>query len=121
MGCCEVKSDKFLKYELDLNIHPQESSFNEISLSSEEFRATTHPNQLNWVIQTPNDKIRPRSTSCSCNNRIEMAFLLNSPAFTRNSEATKSVLVPCSENSLELGVIKEEDKDVTVSFDDNRV
>ena len=46
---------------------------------------------------------------------------MNSPLYTKTSEATKSVLVPYSESSLELGVIKEEDKDITLSFEETRI
>ena len=118
MGCCEIKGEIASGYEPEINIVPKEDSFNEMDLSADEMRATTNPNKLSWINTTPLGSSRPRSTSYTYTNRIELAFLINSPLFTKPSEATKSVLVPFSENSMELCVIKEEDKDITVSFED---
>ena len=105
-------------FEPEINIMPQSSSFNEIDLSSDDIRALTIPNQLNCI--THAETSRPRSTSYCCSNRLELAFLMNSPSFSRYSEATKSVLIPYTDNSVELGVIKEEDKDITISFEEDR-
>lgn len=96
---------------------PQSSTFNEIDLSSDELRASTIPNQVSWIALP--ETSRARSTSYCSSNRIELAFLMNSPNFSKNSEATKSVLIPFSDNSVELGVIKEEDKDITISFEED--
>jgi hypothetical protein len=119
MGCCEVKTEFSPIHEPELNIIHKEDSFDEINISSEEYRAATNPNQnlAYWVASTPQITSRARSTSHNYSKRIELAFLMNSPLFTKTSDATKSVLIPFSENSLELGMIKEEEKDVTLSFE----
>ena len=46
MGCCEGKSDRSCNLEQELNIIHIQDSFNEMNLSSEEFRATTNPNPI---------------------------------------------------------------------------
>ena len=121
MGCCEAKSEKSCNIEQEVNVLQSQDSFNEMNLSSDELRATTNPNPVSWTNTNHLDTSRPRSTSYNYSNQIEHAFLMNSPLYTKTSEATKSVLVPFSENSLELGVIKEEDKDITISFEEYRV
>jgi hypothetical protein len=114
MGCCEVKPETYSNYETELNVVQNENSFNEMSISSDECRATTNP--IYWA--NTMQSTRPRSTSYSYSNRIELAFLISSPIITKQSEATKSVLIPFSENSIELDVIKEEEKDITLSFEE---
>jgi hypothetical protein len=118
MGCCEAKGDSLPGNEPEINAFRVDSSFTELNISSDDFRASTNPNELlsahSATFLTP----RPRSTSYHSSTHLELAFLVHSPLFTKTSEFAKSVLIPFSENSLELGVIKEEEKDITVSFED---
>lgn len=107
MGCCEAKNDTLLNWEPELYVIKEES-YNDLNLEGDECRSTTNPNMMTWGYISPINSSRPRSTSYSYSKRIELAFLAHSPGLTRLSEATRSVLVPYNESSLDLKPIKEE-------------
>ncbi|OMJ74799.1 hypothetical protein SteCoe_26215 [Stentor coeruleus] len=114
MGCCLVKKDSALTLELEINTK-SEGSFNDISISSHHCH-TSHPTVNPNLLITPNSA-RVRSISLTYPNTLENAFLMNSPSILRTSEVTKTVVFIASEESSELEMIKEENKDYTISLD----
>lgn len=115
MGCCLVKKEHISTLEIDLNTKG-EDSFNDISISSHHCHTSHQIASLN-NIATPNS-LRTRSISLSYPSTLEMAFLMNSPSIIRTTEATKTVVYNISEESYELGMIREENKDYTISLED---
>lgn len=117
MGCCEVKKEFTSTLELDLNTR-NDCSFNDISISSNHCLASLPQTNANYVT-TPNSP-RERSISLTYPNTLERAFLVNSPSALRITEISKAVVILGSEESYELGMISEENKDCTVSLELNK-
>lgn len=114
MGCCEVKKEVTSTFELDLNTK-NDCSFNDISISSHHCY-TSNPTYNANCVTSPSIS-RTRSISLTFPNTLEHAFLVSSPSNIKTNEVTKAFVFMTSEDTCDLRMILEDDKDLKVRLD----